>query len=157
MTASNCTPGGGHESGDRIEPESSAFERWARREIATTLRVQPGRVQEAATAIAEAVEAGEPVDPEDAVELRKQARELLRVADGVTVGSEPAEGVDFEALAGRVHEAGHEVQQASIHLDQVLLNEGVVTPRDVERVRGEVERLERAVVEAARFCPGDDR
>ena len=155
MTASDCTPEEGNESGG-TECTITPFEQFARREIATLLRMQPTYVEEASRSIADDVEQNEEIDREDAVEVRKQARELLRLTEGVVLASGSASDPDREALSGEAHSAGHEVHQAVLDLDRKVLNEESIERRDLERVFGWIEELEEAVVEIAEKMPRED-
>jgi len=156
MTASECTPEQGHESGGSTENEFSPFEQFARREIATQLRMQPTRVEEAARSMAEDVDEGRPVDAEDAAEVRKQARELLRLVDGVTLASGSDADADREELAKRLLGALNDVDEGVKHLDSKVLNEDGIQYRDLEMVLGYVDQLEQVVVEIAEKVPRED-
>ena len=157
MTASDCTPEEGNESGG-TECTITPFEQFARREIATLLRMQPTQVEEASRSLADDIEANEEIDREDAVEIRKQARELLRLTEGVVLasGNQDADIGDREALSLSAHGAGQDVHEAVLDLDRKVLNEEGIERRDLERVFGYIEELERAVVEIAEKVPRED-
>lgn len=155
MTASDCTPEEGNESGG-TECTITPFEQFARREIATLLRMQPTYVEEASRRLADDVEANEEIDRDDVVEIRMEARELLRLTEGVVLASGSADDPDREALSGEAHSAGHEVHHAVLDLDKKVLNEDTIERRDIERVFGWIEELEEAVVEIAEKIPRED-
>ena len=156
MTASDCTPEQGHESGGSIDTEFSPFERFARREIATQFRVKPSLVEDASREIAEDVDEGRPVDPEDVKELRNEARELLRLADRAVLANGAEEAVDRTGLSKKLLGRGNDVDEGVKHLSSAVLNEEGLSHHDLEMVLGYLEKLERTVVEVAEKCPRED-
>lgn len=158
MTASDCTPDDGHESGGSTENTITPFEQFARREIAVLLRMQPTYIEEASRSLADDIEENREIDREDAVEVRKQARELLRLTEGVVLasGNQDVDVGDRESLSLSAHGAGQDVHEAVLDLDRKVLNEEAIERRDLERVFGYIEKLERAVVEIAEKVPRED-
>lgn len=156
MTASNCSPEEGGKSDGSTETEFSPFEQWARREIATNLRMQPTWIEEAARSLADDVEAGSPVDHQDATEVRKQARELLRLVDGVTLASQSDGNHDPQSLTKRLTGSLNDVDDGVRNLDSKVLNEGAVSTHDLALVLDHLEELERVVVEIAETVPRED-
>lgn len=155
MTASDCTPEEGNESGGN-ECKLSPFEQFARREIGTHLRMQPTYVEDACRSMADDVEDGRPVDREDATDARKEARNLLRLVDSVTLASEGHEDVDETELAKRLLGALNRVDEGVRHLDSRILNDGELQYRDLDMVLGSLESLEQVVVEIAEKMPRED-
>jgi hypothetical protein len=156
MTASDCTPEQGNESGGSIDTEFSPFEQFARREIATQFRVKPSFVEEASREIAEDIDEGRQVDPEDVQELRNEARELLRLADRALLASGDEEDVNRTGLSQELLGRGNDVDEGVKHLSSAVLNEEGLKSRDLDMVLGYLEKLERTVVEVAEKCPRED-
>lgn len=117
--------------------------------MSARISVQSENVAAPGRRIAEDVRNGNPVSKDDVQAVRREARELLRLADGALLSSEGCEDVDREELAGRVHSTGTDVHEAALHLDDVVLNEKDIEPEDIEMVRGYTERLEEAVDDVA--------
>jgi|AntDeeMetagen134_2_1112570.scaffolds.fasta_scaffold01782_2 hypothetical protein len=157
MTASDCSPGNGHESGG-CTAQSDDFENWARKELAARISVL---VEDAAAPardeIADAVRDGESVDPSDLRVFRQQLLELFRAIDGALLASDREGCPDRETTAGRVHDHGDRVHDAALRLDRLVLNEEPIETRDIQMIRQEIDQLQQAVDDVVRCYQGYDK